>query len=150
MEKESLKKFKIFGIIISILLGCNLITTGVLLSNQIITNNVSKEEITRYTLYIGTNDKDTYTQLIPFDTCVNKVRDICLKYTGGCTLYIGNGYWLDDNNKPTKEETIICVLEDISLENVHKICDEVIKELNQNSILIESDNVKNTYYSLSN
>ena len=41
------------------LLACNLIATGVLLGMRMYRN--SNEQMT-YTLYIGTNDKDTYQQ----------------------------------------------------------------------------------------
>ena len=143
------KKIKIFAIVISSLLLVNMCITGVLLGFQINNNVVSNQYKTKYSLYIGTNDKDTYTQVIPFDTCLTKVTEICTKYTGGCTIYEANGYWKDDTNAITKEQSIVCILEDITKEKVYKICDEVIVELNQNSILIETQNVISTYYSTS-
>lgn len=143
------KKIKIFAIVISSLLLVNMCITGVLLGFQINNNIVSNQYKTKYSLYIGTNDKDTYTQVIPFDTCLTKVTEICTKYTGGCTIYEANGYWKDDTNAITKEQSIVCILEDITKEKVYKICDEVIVELNQNSILIETQNVISTYYSTS-
>lgn len=143
------KKIKIFAIVISSLLLVNMCITGVLLGFQINNNIVSNQYKTKYSLYIGTNDKDTYTQVIPFDTCLTKVTEICTKYTGGCTIYEANGYWKDDTNTITKEQSIVCILEDITKEKVYKICDEIIVELNQNSILIETQNVISTYYSTS-
>ena len=143
------KKIKIFAIVISSLLLVNMCITGVLLGFQINNNVVSNQYKTKYSLYIGTNDKDTYTQVIPFDTCLTKVTEICTKYTGGCTIYEANGYWKDDTNAITKEQSIVCILEDITKEKVYKICDEIIVELNQNSILIETQNVISTYYSTS-
>ncbi len=143
------KKIKIFAIVISSLLLVNMCITGVLLGFQINNNIVSNQYKTKYSLYIGTNDKDTYTQVIPFDTCLTKVTEICTKYTGGCTIYEANGYWKDDTNAITKEQSIVCILEDITKEKVYKICDEIIVELNQNSILIETQNVISTYYSTS-
>lgn len=143
------KKIKIFAIVISSLLLVNMCITGVLLGFQINNNIVSNQYKTKYSLYIGTNDKDTYTQVIPFDTCLTKVTEICTKYTGGCTIYEANGYWKDDTSTITKEQSIVCILEDITKEKVYKICDEIIVELNQNSILIETQNVISTYYSTS-
>ncbi len=146
MESKN-KKLKIFAIVMSVLLLVNMTITGVLLGFQINSNIVAKQYLTKYSLYIGTNDKDTYTQIIPFDTCIQKVTEICTKYTGGCTVYQANGYWKDETDTNTKEETIVCILEDITKEKVYKICDEIIVELNQNSILIETENVVSTYYS---
>lgn len=148
---EKLSKGKIVTIVLASLLGVNMLATGVLigkevsLSNQI--NARNNEYDTKYTLYIGTNDKDTYQPVMEFDECLKKVTEISTKYTDGCTIYEANGYWKDDSGTITKERTIACILEDINLENVHKICDEVIITLNQNSILIETSNVITTFYS---
>ena len=103
-------------------------------------------EQTKYVLYIGTNDKDTYQQEIPYDQCVQKVTEICTRYVGGCTLSEANGYWTDDSGEITKEQSIECVLEDVTEDQVHQIADEVLKELNQNSILIETQGVTSEFY----
>ncbi len=104
------------------------------------------EEQTKYVLYIGTNDKDTYKQEIPYDECVAKVTEICTRYTGGCTLAEATGYWKDDSGEITTEQSIQCTLEDITLEQVHQIADAVRTALNQNSILIETQGVTSEFY----
>ncbi len=149
MENKN-KKPLIANIAVACLLAADLTVTGVLLGNQIIQKNESKNLTTKYTLYIGTNDKDTYLPVMAFDECVNKVTEICTKYTGGCTIYEANGYWKDDSEAITVEQTIACILEDIEKKTVYQICDEVILALNQNSILIETGNVTTTFYSNNN
>jgi hypothetical protein len=163
-ETNKNKKFHLFAIVFGVLLGINIVLSGVLLGLHIHSQNQSDKEIatlkeevsalkgndetkTKYTLYIGTNDKDTYTNVIPFDDCISKVTQICTKYTDGCTIYEATGYWKDEKSNITTEKTIACILEDITAEKVYKICDEVIVELNQNSILIETSNVITTFYS---
>lgn len=136
--------------IFGILLTANLTTTGVLLGMQINTNIGSNSLKTKYTLYIGTNDKDTYQPVMDFSDCVSKVTEICTKYTDGCTVYEAVGYWKDEKSEITKERTVACILEDIAKESVYKICDEAIIALNQNSILIETGNVTTTFYSSTN
>ena len=113
------------------------------------TSSIQQDLKTKYTLYIGTNDKDTYQPVMDFDKCVLTVTEICVKYTDGCTIYEANGYWKDDKGEITKEQTIVAILEDIALETVHKVCDDVIVALNQNSILIETSYVGTTFYSTS-
>lgn len=146
-----LSKGKIGFIVVASLLGVNLVATGVLIGNQVNLNNqinsLKKEEMTKYTLYIGTNDKDTYQPVMEFDACLAKVTEICTKYTDGCTIFEANGYWKDDTGAITKERTIGCILEDITIEKVHSICDETIIALNQNSILIETSGITTTFYS---
>ncbi len=149
MEEKKTNKYKIFAIVITTLLAINMVITGVLLGFQINSNISKQDEQTKYTLYIGTNDKDTYKLEIPFEECMTRVTQICVKHTSGCTIYEATGYWMDDNNNITTERTIAVILEDISKDTVYKICDEVIVSLNQNSILIETGTIKNNYYSTS-
>ncbi len=147
MEEKTIDKNKLFKIIVSVVVGINLVLTGILLAFQIKTNVEKSSQMTKYTLYIGTNDKDTYRQEIEYDICVTKVRDICVKYTSGCTLFEATGYWTDEKNNITEEKTIGCILEDVVLDTVYKICDDVLIALNQNSILIETDSVSTQFYS---
>ena len=147
MEK-TIKKYKIFSIIIAALLVINIAFTGVVLGLTLNKNNNNTQSNleTKYTLYVGTNDKDTYQIEIPFETCITKVRDICCKYAGGGTCYEVTGFWKDDSGVTTKERTIACILEQITINVVHTICDEILVELNQASILIETNNVTTSYY----
>ncbi len=147
METKAENKNRIFKIIVSIVVGINLVLTGILLAFQIKGNVEKSSQMTKYTLYIGTNDKDTYKQEIDYDVCVTKVRDICVKYTSGCTLFEATGYWTDEKDNITEEKTIGCILEDIVLDTVYKICDEVLVALNQNSILIETNSISTQFYS---
>lgn len=146
-EKQS--KNKLFKIIFSVLVGINLCVScaliGVVVSNQNKVNTIG--DTTKYTLYIGTNDKDTYQEEIPFETCLTLVTETCVKYTDGCTIFEATGYWKDDKNNITTERSIGCILEDINKETVYKICDDLIVLLNQNSILIETNNVSTIFYS---
>lgn len=143
METKQLKKFKIFSLVITILLLINMVFTGILLGSYF----SKKNEKTKYTLYIGTNDKDTYKMEKTYEECVSEVGKVCMKYTDGYTIYEANGYWKDEKSNITVEKTIACILEDIEKEKVYKICDEIIVSLNQYSILIETCNVMNAYYS---
>ena len=144
METKRAKGLRIAVVLIAALLICNLIATGSLLGKQA---ERGADEQTKYTLYIGTNDKDTYQQEIPFEECRRIVTEICARHTGGCTLSDAAGFWTDDSGAITSEQTIQCVLEDISEEEVHAIADEVIAALNQNSVMIETQQVSTAFYS---
>ncbi len=139
-----MKNQKIYLFVITALLVINMVVTGVYVSKN---NTQPTNGQIKYTLYIGTNDKDTYKQEIPLDECKQIVIDICTEYAGGCTLLDASGYWKDDTGTITSEQTIEVVLEDISEKKVHKIANKVIKKLNQNSILIETNNVQSEFYS---
>ena len=119
-----MKNQKIYLFVITALLVINMVVTGVYVSKN---NTQPTNGQIKYTLYIGTNDKDTYKQEIPLDECKQIVIDICTDYAGGCTLLDASGYWKDDTGTITSEQTIEVVLEDISEKKVHKIANKVIK-----------------------
>lgn len=150
---EDKKNNKLFKIIVSGVVAINFVMTIVLLC-LVIANN-KKSDITnndtniKYTLYVGTNDKDTYEPVAEINTCITKVTEICVKYTSGCTISEAKGYWKDDSSAITCESTIVVILEDIEKETVYTICDDIIKELNQNSILVETQGVTSEFYSTS-
>ena len=144
---EKTKKIKIWAIIATCLLGCSLALGGTSLGLVLSQNSSSSLVSTKYSLYIGTNDKDTYKPVDDISTCIDKVTSICVKYTDGCTVSEATGYWKDEKGNITTEATVVCMLQDIAKDKVYKICDEVIVELNQNSILIETNNVTSTFYS---
>ena len=168
MDEKQIKSIKTKIIVLAAAIAVNLALTGVLLSKlssidkqmvqvqasvttetqQSVTAENQQEEATlrKYVLYIGTNDKDTYKQEIPYDQCLATVTNICTNHTGGGTIAEATGFWKDETGAITSEMTIQCILEDIEEEEVYKICDEILEALNQNSILIEKQDVISEYY----
>ncbi|MDD3654388.1 MAG: DUF3574 domain-containing protein [Desulfotomaculaceae bacterium] len=103
-------------------------------------------EDVRYTLYIGLNDKNTYTQLLSTEDAANKVTDIALKYADGFTQLSGKGAYKDEKGVITHENCLIFEFYGTNEEQVKAIMDEVLQELNQNSILIEKQTVNYEFY----
>ncbi len=101
----------------------------------------------KYVLYIGLNDKDTYTQEISTKEATEIVNDICLKYTQGYTVSEANGGWTDETGIVTRENTLVYTFYGVSEEQINSIADEVIEKLNQNSVLVETQKTYYTYYS---
>ncbi len=106
-----------------------------------------QDETIHYTLYIGTNDKDTYTQVKPMDEVKQLIDAICTKYVNGFTFQTANGAWSDEKGVVTHENTIICQLDEIDEETIFQICDELRRALNQNTILIQKECVQLDFYS---
>ena len=100
----------------------------------------------KYVLYIGTNDKDTYAQKIPTDKAKDIVNRICVKYIGGYTAQDAKGGWVDETGKLTQENTLVYSLNGVSENQVISIMNDVLKALNQDSILVEVQNVDYAYY----
>ncbi len=100
----------------------------------------------KYTMYIGLNDQDTYTQLIPYEEAEKKVSEIALKVVDGFTQTQAKGAYKDDEGVVTFENSLVYEFYDATDEQMKAIMDEVLKELNQHSILLEKQTVKNTFY----
>ncbi len=107
----------------------------------------STNHVTKYTLYIGLNDKDSYVQEIPTEKAREIVNQICIKNTGGYTTMDAHGGWVDESDHLVEENTLCYVLTEIEEEKVQTIMDEVLTALNQNSILLEKNEAEMVYYS---
>lgn len=101
----------------------------------------------KYVLYIGTNDKDTYTQLIPTEEARDIVNAICTKYVDGYTASEAKGGWVDETDTLTQENTLVYAFYEVTEEQLVNIMEEILTALNQNSILLEKQKAIYTYYS---
>lgn len=103
--------------------------------------NVPKQEI-EYTMYVGTNDKETYQLEMPLEDARAIVHNTMMDhFSDGFTMYDANGVWRDEYNVVTLEYTFVCILEDVKKSEVYKAADELIEKLNQSTILIVSNSV---------
>lgn len=101
----------------------------------------------KYVLYIGLNDKDTYTQIISVEEAKKIINDICIKYADGYTVTEANGGWIDETGALTEEISLVYTLSNVEETDVVSIMDEVLAALNQNSILVERQRTDSMYYS---
>lgn len=110
-----------------------------------VTSSGDSEQI-YYTMYVGTNDKDTYKAEIPFEEAMDIVDNICKKYLDGVTLGTAIGSWMDETGEVTHENTIQVIAYDTDKETIQKISDEILVALNQNSILIVKNKGEIDFY----
>lgn len=99
-----------------------------------------------YVLYIGTNDKDTYQQIIPTAEAIDIVNGICARYVEGYTMSTAEGGWLDEAGILTQETTLVYTFVDADQGDIIRIMDDVLSALNQNSILVERRDVDSAFY----
>ena len=144
---DKMKKNKAI-ILISIILFINMVAICLLGVKVYQLNGQMKiDETTKYVMYVGLNDKDTYEQIVPTDEAKNIIDRICIKYVDGYTIQDAKGVWADEIGKSTYENTVVCYFSDTDSETVYKIADEIIKKLNQNAVLIEKNQVVTDFYS---
>jgi len=99
----------------------------------------------KYTLYIGTNDKDT-KEPMSTDEARSIVNSICDKYVSGYSTFNSQGYWTNNLNQSEHEESLVYTFYNVTDNQIKSILNETIKELNQESILVEKENAYYTYY----
>lgn len=112
-----------------------------------ITASAGYETQERYTLYIGTNDKDSHTQVISTAEAQDIVDDICADYTVGYTRLNAVGGWVDETGDLTHENTLIYEFYNVSEEQLKNIMDDILVSLNQSTILVEKADSEYTFYS---
>ena len=103
----------------------------------------------KYTMYLGTNDKATLSQIIPTEKIREEMHEICMKYVDGYTLTVADGYYRNSNNGISHETTLIYVFIDTDINVIQKIMDEALVKFNQESILLEENDSKSIFYSSS-
>ena len=106
----------------------------------------SDDKTTQYVMYVGLNDKDLYEQVIPTEEAKQIIDDICFSYLKGYTIQDAAGSWVDEKNEATREQTIVCYFNDAEEAAVYKIADEILDKLNQNTVLIEKDEIETEFY----
>jgi hypothetical protein len=98
-----------------------------------------------YTLYIGTNDKDTNLPVMSLDDAERVVTEIAFAYADGFTSYRAKGGWISGETR-YDELTLVYVFNGITQETAEQIAADVNAALNQSSVLISRSYTDSTYY----
>ncbi|MBO6163745.1 MAG: DUF3574 domain-containing protein [Lachnospiraceae bacterium] len=104
-------------------------------------------EDVQYVMYLGTNDKDTNQPVFPKEEAMEKAKEILIKHFGGYTIQDAEGGWVDDDGTVYQEYTLVIYLSDTTADQVHAAADEMIKELHQSSVLIQTNPTSTEFYS---
>lgn len=137
------KRLELFTLIISL---AAIILSVVSITLKAPISDSAQLEDTQYVLYLGTNDKDTNEPVFTPEEAAEHAKSILIDHFGGYTIQDANGGWVD-GNKLYQEYTLVIHLSDTTLKDVHEACDELIKEFNQSSILIQSNHTTTEFYS---
>ena len=108
--------------------------------------SAGEDNSVQYVMYVGTNDKDTYQPEHSQEEARDIVDRVCLKYFEGYTLQDATGAWTDETGEITHEYTLVCYFDGADKETVYRAADEIIEVLNQNTVLIEKDEITTEYY----
>ena len=136
------KKFSIITIILSIIAICLSLTS----LYKSVEGNSNEDKDIQYVLFLGTNDKDTYTAFGTTEEIKAKVDEVLTKHFDGFTIQEANGGWTNENGTVYHEYTVVILLSNTDIDKVHAAADDLIKEFNQSSILIQANETKTEFY----
>ena len=151
-----MKKVSIAVIIISLVLSITALGISIYNLSRIKQDAAKTSEVqitdeaetdVQYVLYLGTNDKDTYEPFGTPEEAKAKVDEVLTKHVEGFTIQDANGGWTNENGTVDHEYTIVIYLSDTDIDTVHATADDLIKEFNQSSILIQENKTKTEFYS---
>ena len=103
---------------------------------------------TKYSFFIGLNDKDSKVQIVETITASNIVNRVFIDNgVDGATITSGKGIYKHANGEIVVEETLIVqVYEFEGIVDVRKICTELKSLLNQESIAVEKHETNSQLY----
>ncbi len=129
--------------IIVVILAIEVILAGLVIHVMLDDSGSADED--SFTLYIGLNDSVTHEDYDP-DVAAEWIDEIVLKYSDGLTRYLANGVYTYDDGTVTHENSLVYTLVGISIDDIHKICDEAKEKLHQSSILITIEKQASEFY----
>lgn len=99
----------------------------------------------KYTLYIGLNDKDSKVQKIDTIEAYKIVENVCCTLSDGATIYQARGVYKHVDSTVIVENTLCAELFTDNVDTVKTIATVLKQALNQESILIQKDVVENLF-----
>ena len=101
--------------------------------------------MTKYTLYIGLNDKDTKQQRINTLEASKIVSGVLSEQTGGGTIYSAQGVYRHDNGEIVIENTLRVEIVAAAIEAVRTACSIIKAALNQESIILQTECIESAF-----
>ncbi len=99
----------------------------------------------KYTLYIGLNDKNTKKQELSTLEAFKIVQNILTEKTGGGTVYNATGVYKHDSGEIVIESTLRVEIVAAPLEAVRDAIHIIKIALNQESIIMQTENVESIF-----
>ena len=97
--------------------------------------------IKKYTLYCGLNDKDTKRQEISTLEAAKVVRNACLSFADGATIFEADGIYKHNDGEFVAEKTLRVELMMVEQPTVRRIVDTLKVILNQEAIAVQEQEI---------
>lgn len=101
--------------------------------------------MTRFSLNIGLNDKDTKQQRISTLEAYKMIENVIVEKCGGGSIFEGRGVYKHENGEVVIENSLEVQLFDCEQEIVLEVVDDLKTVLNQESIVLTSEEVNSQF-----
>ena len=101
----------------------------------------------QYVMFVGTNDKDSYEPYGTPEEVKAKMDEVLTRHFEGFTIQDAMGGWTNENGTVDHEYTVVVLLSDTTADKVHAAADDLIREFNQSTILIQTNMTQTEFYS---
>ena len=101
--------------------------------------------MTKYTLYIGLNDKETKCQQLDNLEASKIIQNILTEITGGGTIYNATGVYKHDDGTIIIENTLRVEIMAAALDAVKEAIKTIKMALNQESIILQTERVESVF-----
>ena len=126
---------------------CSLSAAAIGLSTWSLVRSFTPNYETEFTMYVGTNDKETYQLEMTKEEARDIVHNTLMDhFSDGFTMHEADGVWRDEKNVVTLEYTFVCVLEKVERKEVYLAADELLVALNQSTILVVENAAKSVNF----
>ena len=131
-------------VIISLLLSG--VSLGITLYNTLNRPAPAAASDIQYVMYLGTNDKDTYEPVCAPEEAKKRLDQVLTKHFEGFTIQEAQGGWTNEDGTVSHEYTLVIYLSDTTVDKVRAAADDLIKEFNQSSVLIQANETTTEFY----
>ena len=131
-------------VIISLLLSG--VSLGITLYNTLNRPAPAEAADIQYVMYLGTNDKDTYEPVCAPEEAKERLDQVLTKHFEGFTIQEAQGGWTNEDGTVSHEYTLVIYLSDTTVDKVRAASNDLIKEFNQSSVLIQANETTTEFY----
>lgn len=101
--------------------------------------------MTKYTLYIGLNDKDTKQQNIDTFEASKIVQNVLTDKTGGGTIFQATGVYKHDDGTVIIENTLRVEIVAAAVDAVRAAIEIIKTVLNQESVILQTEKIQSVF-----
>ena len=107
----------------------------------------TEQKDVQYVMYLGLPDKNEDGTEFTDAQAKDLLETILIRHFSGYTIQNALGGWTEDDGTYDHENSLVIYLSDTDMEHVKEAADELLKEFDQHTILIQTNETVTEFYS---